>query len=327
MRIDHCSNSLSSPSTVAATCVASSRRRSRVASLLALAATLVPLAAASPALAFCRHMGSGSSASIPDDQNSGCTITTGNPTFWPSRYVGYRVSTGGLAEHGYDIAKVKAAIDQGFNIWNSATCADPSGAPSLHMTDLGTVTSTTIGYDSGGDNESLIVFSFDDPPPGKEEQIADTLVSSRVATGEILDVDIVVYAKNHKITVDGTSGDNTYDLATIMVHEAGHFIGLEHSPDKDATMYAGYSEDKHDLAADDVAGICAIYPPDGSRSTTAGVVKAIECGPGGPACPQEFVAGCSAAGAPGGSGAGFSLLTALGVAWAYRRRGRAAAPR
>lgn len=318
MRIDHCSSSLSSPSTMAATRVASSRCRSRVASLLALAVTLVPLAAASPALAFCRQM---------TGPESDCTAQTGKPAFWASKYVGYSVSTAGLAEHGYDVAKVKAAIDQGFAAWNSATCADPSGAPSIHVTDLGTTTDATVDYKLGRDNENLIVFRFDDPPLGLEDMPASTIVRTREATGEILDVDIEVYAKNNKFTFDGTSGENTYDLATVMAHEAGHFLGFAHSSDKDATMYFTYEAGERDLSPDDVSAVCSVYLSDGMRSTAGGFVKAIECGPGGPVCAQEVVAGCSASGAPGGSGAGFSLLTALGVAWACRRRGRAAAPR
>jgi MYXO-CTERM domain-containing protein len=54
---------------------------------------------------------------------------------------------------------------------------------------------------------------------------------------------------------------NTYDLQAILTHEAGHFLGLAHSVDTSAIMYAFYSPGSIHLTPDDVAGICTIYPP------------------------------------------------------------------
>jgi hypothetical protein len=57
----------------------------------------------------------------------------------------------------------------------------------------------------------------------------------------------------------------SYDLQSIVTHEAGHFLGMSHSADPLATMrrdYTAGSDSFRDLAPDDVAGICAIYPPD-----------------------------------------------------------------
>ena len=49
-----------------------------------------------------------------------------------------------------------------------------------------------------------------------------------------------------------------------MAHESGHFLGLAHSDDVNATMYYRVTMDgetlKRDLDDDDVAGLCAIYP-------------------------------------------------------------------
>ncbi len=53
------------------------------------------------------------------------------------------------------------------------------------------------------------------------------------------------------------------DLQNTVTHEVGHFIGLAHSSVAGSTMIAttGPREtSKRDLAADDVAGVCAIYP-------------------------------------------------------------------
>lgn len=53
------------------------------------------------------------------------------------------------------------------------------------------------------------------------------------------------------------------DLQNTVTHEAGHFVGLAHSPVSGATMNATTSPGdtaKRALAPDDVAGVCAIYP-------------------------------------------------------------------
>jgi hypothetical protein len=54
-----------------------------------------------------------------------------------------------------------------------------------------------------------------------------------------------------------------HDLLSIMVHEAGHFLGLDHSREENAIMSAELSpgQVRTQLTADDEAAICAAYPP------------------------------------------------------------------
>lgn len=48
-------------------------------------------------------------------------------------------------------------------------------------------------------------------------------------------------------------------LLQVAIHEVGHLLGLSHSNDTSAIMFAFYSPDRVSLSADDVAGITALY--------------------------------------------------------------------
>ena len=49
------------------------------------------------------------------------------------------------------------------------------------------------------------------------------------------------------------------DLETVYLHENGHVAGRGHSTDVTAVMYASYRSARCALAADDRAGIAALY--------------------------------------------------------------------
>lgn len=50
------------------------------------------------------------------------------------------------------------------------------------------------------------------------------------------------------------------DAETVLLHEFGHGLGLGHSDEPNAVMYAYYSEPRRDLHQDDVNGITDLYP-------------------------------------------------------------------
>lgn len=53
--------------------------------------------------------------------------------------------------------------------------------------------------------------------------------------------------------------DSDYDLQTVAIHEFGHALGLDHAGVPQGVMWGVYNGVKQTLAADDVAGIRAVY--------------------------------------------------------------------
>ncbi|XXT61341.1 matrixin family metalloprotease [Sorangium sp. So ce590] len=123
----------------------------------------------------------------------------------------------------------------------------------------------------------------------------------------------------YDFTVGDDSAARREDLHAVDTHEAGHFLGLDHTmAGPEATMHSRY--DRSDpmnfrtLHDDDIAGICQIYPPRALSTSTCNPIP-----PHGfsPECADDQLVRCSAA-PPAAGGPGWSApLNTLESNWAY----------
>lgn len=109
------------------------------------------------------------------------------------------------------------------------------------------------------DFESVFSFMTESWPFGPEV-IAQTTVSWDRG-GVLVDADIAFNAVHYQFT----SGDEEVatDLLSILTHESGHMLGLSHSAEPEATMFAVYEQGQthlRSLDADDERGIAWLYP-------------------------------------------------------------------
>ncbi|HKT24673.1 MAG TPA: matrixin family metalloprotease [Terriglobales bacterium] len=74
--------------------------------------------------------------------------------------------------------------------------------------------------------------------------------------GQILDADIL-FNPGVTFTMDGSGGS---DLQTVLTHEIGHFLGLDHSAVVKAMMFPYAPPMERTLGSDDVAAISMLYP-------------------------------------------------------------------
>jgi hypothetical protein len=146
------------------------------------------------------------------------------------------------------------------------------------------------------------------------DALAVTTVTYRINSGVIIDADIDVNGRDFQWTTNGES--QRFDIQSTISHELGHVLGFDHSGDQSATMWA-YSHPndvaKRDLAEDDAAIMCYVYPRGGK--TPAGVGE----------YHGALVSGCSAAGSSRENAGGAMLAAIVAGCLRFRRRRLSAA--
>ncbi len=196
------------------------------------------------------------------------------PVWWRNACVSYDIQRNASKWASYaDAERIVAAA---FAQWTRVACpADRAGHTlvSIRARDLGPVDCAKVGYNTdGAPNQHAIIFRDDvwPYPNDRANTLGLTTVTFDAHSGEIYDADTEING-TVPLTVGDPVSSDSYDLASIVTHEMGHFLGLAHSADSAATMYAQYtpgSTSMRALSGDDVAGLCSIYPPDGTRSVS-----------------------------------------------------------
>lgn len=296
------------------------RRARRTLACLGLGASLCWTGTAA---AYCR-----TTTCIPGEDcefdSMGCALS-GIPLEWKRPCVSFAVQQDASRLREIDFDRAHSLIEAAYANWLASSC--DGKLPSLDIADLGGVSCGEPQYNQGGPNANVWMFRDDRWESGGGAssggvELAITIITFHPDTGEIYDADVEINSNQIPLT----TGDQNiqYDLASIVTHEAGHFLGLSHSRVLDATMrenyVAGTTSLRH-LSADDEAGMCAMYPPD--REVPAG-----NCTPRHgftSACYRAESGGCSVASAVVGGPSlvspwAFALAGLLvGGGWTRRR--------
>ncbi len=286
------------------------------------AATL--LLGAGRASAFCR-----TTTCDPNNPKQQCQldedlcVVTGKPLTWRSSCVGVTVQRLGSPEHGFSYDDIAGVVETAFGTWMRASC--DGAPPSIDIEMMGAVECGISEYNSDAANANIVLFR-EGPWPYVGAQNALGLTTTRfdTKTGDLWDADIELNGEDGNLSIgDPVTGD---DLLSVLTHEAGHFLGLSHSSVPSATMKPVYDPARdgtsfRSLAPDDVAGICAAYPPERAVLTDSCENRhgfSSQCGDDQPK--DRDSKGCSAAAhdpSPGSLGV-LSLLVVCGARGARR---------
>ena len=211
------------------------------------------------ASAFCR---SSTCRDVPICDGEASFDPNCKPLLWTRSCVGVSLQVDSSEQVSFDIAD--AVVTKAFASWEEPTCEPVTGGkPNIHVENLGPVDCELVQYNSKAANANVVVFRDQTwPHPSGPHNIALTTVTYDVRTGEIYDADIEINTAKYGLTT--SDGDVQTDLLSVVTHEAGHFLGLTHSLDATATMWANYTTGDigpRTLGVDDIGAICNVYPP------------------------------------------------------------------
>jgi hypothetical protein len=217
---------------------------------------------------------------VPTAAHAYCRLTTampragdtcsqeGEPLYWVRQCLGYSVVP--RDEEPPALADLRNAVDESFGTWGAVQCDGQPIGIELQQT-VETAECIVPEYNPTGPNANAVIFVRD----WEERNLPMTafgltLVWHHPETGEIFDADVQVNETLGELTIC-EGGDlpkcpsRTVDIRNVVTHEAGHYLGLGHTTDDldlNPTMAASAvlgETAKRTLAADDRAGVCAIY--------------------------------------------------------------------
>ena len=192
---------------------------------------------------------------------------------WPTREVPFHVHTAMPA--GLDRAAALAAIEAAAATWNAVDCTD------VQLVFAGFTDEPPVA----GDDVNTIAFVLSDwTAMGLDADAAattDVRYASRTDETRIIEADLLLNADAFGWVLDGRAS-GARDVQSVVTHELGHVLGLLHpcelagedgagpclSEHAQSALHPLYSVRQRAVSADEVAGLCALYPTTCSGSCT-----------------------------------------------------------
>ncbi len=208
-------------------------------------------------------------------------------------------NTGGMTVNGgLPYADIVLSTTLAFTQWRVMNCGD--GQPAWWIAERGDDFGSPQGTAAVKNNDlnNNVIWQTTGNWIHGSNELGLTTTSYYVNSPWLIDADLEM---NNSFAW-GEDEANKFDPLTVLLHEAGHFAGLNHTANGSAVMFAttNIGQKKHDLTVHDISDICTVYP-------------AGEGGTGGGGGGDGGAGGGTGGGAPFGSGCTANAQCASGV--------------
>lgn len=183
-------------------------------------------------------------------------------SFLPVPYKIYTQPGGVNGVSGTFATAVRPVIVSAFRRWTTPSVS----CTKWNSTDTGDFsTPSGLAAVNPGDGTHRVIFLGGADWKYGSSTLGVTNITYDPQTGEIFGADMEMN-NNIPWKVSGGVSNPNYDVESVVTHEAGHFLGLEHSPNSAAIMYAYYSppDIKTTLWTSDTNDVCSAYPATGA---------------------------------------------------------------
>jgi hypothetical protein len=178
------------------------------------------------------------------------TDEAGNELYWETAPIDMVVNPEGMT--AVDAAAVRDGVEGAVYDFYAA-----DGSPIEFNASYDTNGPRTVNYE---DNINAIFFTDGWTYEGLDPTLLALTYTWYMDGGQIVGFDMAINLENHDWATQGEEGLN--DLHNTLTHELGHAVGLAHSDDEAASMYAStYAGEltKRGLSEDDIAGLLHLY--------------------------------------------------------------------
>jgi hypothetical protein len=200
---------------------------------------------------------------------------------------------------GVDLAALEASAADAFAVWDRLHCGGvpfeydgAASAPARPNDGINTIEWVTEGWADRGFPPQAGGFTDIGFARGADD------------TWRIVEADLYINGDAHNWIVGPDLGIGPLPVASLLVHEGGHMLGLMHPCEVDAAdgvpdcgehpemgelaMHPLYDARRVQLREDDFAGACFLYPgvPNPAYDPAAGLVTTVDCSGNADACPR-----------------------------------------
>jgi Matrixin len=180
----------------------------------------------------------------------------------------YYVDNRSAMPAGISIVNVQTEVNAAWKQWNDVSCAAPKVA---YKGFTGNTVANPADPFDGFSVTPVFVTNKNDPgyKIAFDGSFTSALTIPRSYAGILESCEIYLNAVDFKFSTAAVTPADAFDLRSVILHEAGHCLGLDHFAETDSVMFSAVRKGERlsQLSAADINGLCERNPAAGAPGT------------------------------------------------------------